>query len=122
VLTIKLMFDSLLRSCPTASEKPKAASGPLAVVWWRVEALEPHPKTAVAPSQADPQLGRHRVGCGNLTEITDTMLADTEKVVMLAANAASGGAIIHRWQVMIGGSARQLERGHLKHVCASNDG
>jgi hypothetical protein len=42
------------------------------------------------------------------------MLADTEKVIVLAANPASVDAIIQRWQALTGGSARRLESGFLK--------
>src|SRR6516162_1799451 len=46
------------------------------------------------------QLGRHRVGCGNLTDAVDAMLAgdDAENIVVLAANPSTVDAIIRRWQ------------------------
>lgn len=57
-------------------------------------------------------LGKHRVGCGNLTDAVDAMLADEENVVIvLAANPGSVDAIIRRWQVLTGGNARQMASG-----------
>jgi ParB-like chromosome segregation protein Spo0J len=58
------------------------------------------------------QLGRHRVGCGNLADAVDAMLADGENsVVVLAANPAAVDAIVRRWQTMTGGDARRLASG-----------
>jgi hypothetical protein len=58
------------------------------------------------------QLGRHRVGCGNLVEAVDAMLAEGENsVVVLAANPAAVDAIIRRWQKTTGGDARRLASG-----------
>jgi hypothetical protein len=59
------------------------------------------------------QLGRHRVGCGNLTDAVDAMLAgeDAENIVVLAANPSTVDAIIRRWQALTGGSARHLANG-----------
>jgi ParB-like chromosome segregation protein Spo0J len=57
-------------------------------------------------------LGKHRVGCGNLADSVDAMLADEENVVVvLAANAGSVDAIIRRWQKLTGGAARQMASG-----------
>ena len=57
--------------------------------------------------------GRHRVGCGNLTDAVDAMLAgeDAENIVVLAANPSTVDAIIRRWQALTGGSARHLANG-----------
>jgi hypothetical protein len=60
------------------------------------------------------QLGRHRVGCGNLGDAVDAMLADEKEesvVVVLAANPAAVDAIIRRWQALTGGGARHVESG-----------
>jgi ParB-like chromosome segregation protein Spo0J len=57
-------------------------------------------------------LGKHRVGCGNLAEAVDAMLAGEENVVVvLAANPAAVDAIIRRWQALTGGSARHMANG-----------
>jgi ParB-like chromosome segregation protein Spo0J len=57
-------------------------------------------------------LGKHRVGCGNLAEAVDAMLASEEgTVVVLAANPAAADAIIRRWQTATGGQARQMANG-----------
>jgi ParB/Sulfiredoxin domain len=57
-------------------------------------------------------LDKHRVGCGNLADAVDTMLAGEENVVVvLAANPAAVDAIIRRWQALTGGSARQMASG-----------
>ena len=58
------------------------------------------------------QLGRHRVGCGNLADAIDAILTGDEQendVVVLAANPAAVDAIIRRWQALTGGSARRME-------------
>ena len=60
------------------------------------------------------QLGRHRVGCGNLADAVDAILTGDEQehdVVVLAANPAAVDAIIRRWQALTGGSARQVDSG-----------
>src|SRR5271167_1510973 len=52
-------------------------------------------------------LGRHRVGCGNLSDAVDAMLAGEENVVVvLAANPPAVDAIIRRWQTLTGDTAR----------------
>src|SRR6516164_10862805 len=58
-----------------------------------------------APTVASPgewwQLGRHRVGCGNLADAVGAILTGDEQendVVVLAANPAAVDAIIRRWQ------------------------
>jgi ParB-like chromosome segregation protein Spo0J len=57
-------------------------------------------------------LDKHRVGCGNLADAVDAMLAGEENVVVvLAANPAAVDAIIRRWQALTGGSARQMASG-----------
>ena len=57
-------------------------------------------------------LGRHRVGCGNLADAVDAMLAGDESVVVvLAANPAAVDAIIRRWQAATGGNARHMASG-----------
>jgi ParB-like chromosome segregation protein Spo0J len=57
-------------------------------------------------------LDKHRVGCGNLADAVDTMLAGEENVVVvLAAYPAAVDAIIRRWQALTGGSARQMASG-----------
>ena len=57
-------------------------------------------------------LGRHRVGCGNLADTVNAMLAGEENVVVvLAANPAAVDAIIRRWQALTGGNARHMESG-----------
>jgi ParB-like chromosome segregation protein Spo0J len=57
-------------------------------------------------------LGKHRVGCGNLADAVDAMLArEQDVVVVLAANPGSVDAIIRRWQALTGGSARQMASG-----------
>jgi len=57
-------------------------------------------------------LGRHRVGCGNLADTVNAMLAGEENVVVvLAANPAAVDAIIRRWQALTGGGARHMESG-----------
>jgi len=69
-----------------------------------------------APTVASPgewwQLGRHRVGCGNLADAVGAMLTSAEDaVVVLAANPATVDTIIRRWQSLTGGSARHMESG-----------
>ena len=57
-------------------------------------------------------LGRHRVGCGNLADTVDAMLAGEENaVVVLAANPAAADTIIRRWQARTGDSARHIASG-----------
>ena len=58
------------------------------------------------------QLGRHRVGCGNLADAIAAILAGDEQQhddVGVAANPAAADAIIRRWQAATGGSARRME-------------
>ena len=59
------------------------------------------------------QLGRHRVGCGSLTDAVDAMLAGgtEDAVVVLAGNPATVDTIIRRWQAATGGSARRMTSG-----------
>ena len=60
------------------------------------------------------QLGRHRVGCGNLADTVDAILTSDEQehdVVVLAANPAAVDAIIRRWQALTGRSAGRMESG-----------
>jgi len=77
----------------------------------------PTPRTAAAPTVASPgewwQLGRHRVGCGSLTDAVDAMLAGgtEDAVVVLAGNPATVDTIIRRWQAATGGSARRMTSG-----------
>src|SRR6516162_9944220 len=48
-------------------------------------------------------LGRHRVGCGNLADTVDAMLAGEEDAdVVVAANPAAVDMIIRRWQASTG--------------------
>jgi hypothetical protein len=82
----------------------------------RKPSRRPTPRTAAAPTVTRAGewwlLGRHRVGCGNLADAVDTMLAGGENVVVvLAANPAAVDAIIRRWQALTGGSARQTASG-----------
>ena len=58
-------------------------------------------------------LGKHRVGCGNLADAVDAMLAGEESavVVVLAANPGSVDAIIRRWQALTADTARQMASG-----------
>ena len=57
-------------------------------------------------------LGRHRVGCGNLADTVDAMLAGEEDaVVVVAANPAAVDMIIRRWQASTGGNARHMASG-----------
>jgi len=57
-------------------------------------------------------LGKHRVGCGNLADAVDAMLAGDENVVVvLAANPAAVDAMIRRWQALTGDTARQMASG-----------
>ena len=57
-------------------------------------------------------LGRHRVGCGNLADAVDALLAGEENVVVvLAANPGAVDAIIRRWQALTGGSAWNMANG-----------
>jgi len=60
------------------------------------------------------QLGRHRVGCGNLADAIAAILTGDEQqhdVVVVAANPAAADAIIRRWQARTGGSARDIASG-----------
>ena len=60
------------------------------------------------------QLGRHRVGCGNLADAVDAMLAGEKEenvVVVLAGNPATVDAIIRRWQALTGDTARHAASG-----------
>jgi ParB-like nuclease domain len=82
----------------------------------RKPSRRPTPRTAAAPTVTRAGewwlLGRHRVGCGNLADAIDTMLAGEENVVVvLAANPAAVDAIIRCWQALTGGSARQMASG-----------
>jgi hypothetical protein len=82
----------------------------------RKPSRRPPPRTAAAPTVTRAGewwlLGRHRVGCGNLADAIDTMLAGEENVVVvLAANPVAVDAIIRRWQALTGGSARQMASG-----------
>jgi hypothetical protein len=82
----------------------------------RKPSRRPTPRTAAAPTVTRAGewwlLGRHRVGCGNLADAIDTMLAGEENVVVvLAANPVAVDAIIRRWQALTGGSARQMASG-----------
>jgi len=59
-------------------------------------------------------LGRHRVGCGNLADDVDAMLAGEKEqnaVVVLAANPATVDTIIRRWQALTGDTARDAASG-----------
>jgi ParB-like chromosome segregation protein Spo0J len=57
-------------------------------------------------------LGRHRIGCGNLADAVDALLAGEENVVVvLAANPGAVDAIIRRWQALTGGSAWHMTTG-----------
>ena len=57
-------------------------------------------------------LGKHRVGCGNLADAVDAMLAGEENlVVVLAANPPAVDAIIGRWQTLTGDTARHAASG-----------
>jgi ParB-like chromosome segregation protein Spo0J len=57
-------------------------------------------------------LGRHRVGCGAITDAVSEMLSDEERVVVvLAADPAAADAVIRRWQTLTGGSARHAASG-----------
>jgi len=60
------------------------------------------------------QLGRHRVGCGNLTDAVDAMLAGEKEgnvVVVLAGNPATVDTIIRRWQARTGDTAHHAASG-----------
>ena len=59
-------------------------------------------------------LGKHRVGCGNLADALDEMLAGEKEenvVVVLAANPAAVDTIIRRWQGLTGDTARHAASG-----------
>jgi len=59
-------------------------------------------------------LGRHRVGCGNLTDAVDAMLAGEKEgnvVVVLAGNPATVDTIIRRWQARTGDTAHHAASG-----------
>jgi len=76
----------------------------------------PAPRPAAAPTITRSgewwQLGRHRVGCGNLAEAVEAILAGEENVVVvLAANPAAADTIIRRWQARTGDSARHIASG-----------
>jgi len=78
----------------------------------------PTPRTAAAPTVTRVGewwlLGRHRVGCGNLTDAVDAMLAGEKEgnvVVVLAGNPATVDTIIRRWQARTGDSARHIASG-----------
>jgi ParB-like chromosome segregation protein Spo0J len=69
-------------------------------------------------------LGRHRVGCGNLADEVDAMLAGEESVVVvLAASPAAVDAIIRRWQALTGDTARHMTsgRGFAKGASEASD-
>jgi hypothetical protein len=54
------------------------------------------------------------VGCGNLADAVDAMLAGEKEenvVVVLAGNPATVDTIIRRWQALTGGNARHMESG-----------
>src|SRR5208282_88252 len=79
-------------------------------------APKPAPPPRDMPTVARPGewwlLGRHRVGCGNLSAAVDAILADEEStVVVLAANPAAADAIIRRWEARTGGTARHMASG-----------
>ena len=70
-------------------------------------------------------LGKHRVGCGNLADAVDAMLAGEENVVVvLAANPGSVDAIIRRWEALTGGSAWNMVtgRGFAEGASKASDG
>ena len=78
----------------------------------------PTPRTAAAPTVTKVGewwlLGRHRVGCGNLTDAVDAMLASEKEgnvVVVLAGNPSTVDTIIRRWQAATGGNARHMASG-----------
>ena len=76
----------------------------------------PAPRPAAAPTITRSgewwQLGRHRVGCGNLAEAVEAILAGEENVVVvLAGNPATVDAIIRRWQALTGDTARHAASG-----------
>ena len=84
----------------------------------RKPSRRPTPRTAAAPTVASPGewwlLGRHRVGCGNLTDAVDAMLASEKEgnvVVVLAGNPSTVDTIIRRWQAATGGNARHMASG-----------
>jgi ParB-like chromosome segregation protein Spo0J len=84
----------------------------------RKPSRRPTPRTAAAPTVTRVGewwlLGRHRVGCGNLADAVDAMLAGEKEenvVVVLAGNPATVDTIIRRWQALTGGSARQMASG-----------
>jgi hypothetical protein len=88
--------------------------GPLGM---RKQSRRPTRRPAPAPTVARPgewwQLGRHRVGCGNLADAVDAMLAGEEStVVVLAANPATVDTIIRRWQAATGEVACHAASGH----------
>ena len=57
-------------------------------------------------------LGRHRVGCGNLADTVDAMLAGEEDaVVVVAANPAAVDACQRRMIMSTGGNARHMASG-----------
>jgi hypothetical protein len=57
-------------------------------------------------------LGKHRVGCGNLVDAVDAMLAGEDNVVVvLAVNPPAVDAIIRRWQTLTGDTARHAASG-----------
>jgi len=78
----------------------------------------PTPRTAAAPTVTRVGewwlLGRHRVGCGNLTDAVDAMLAGEKEgnvVVVLAGNPATVDTIIRRWQARTGDTAHHAASG-----------
>ena len=73
-------------------------------------AAQPGPRPVARPGDWW-QLGRHRVGCGNLADSVDEMLTGEESVVLLAASPAAADAIIRRWQALTGGNARHMASG-----------
>jgi ParB-like chromosome segregation protein Spo0J len=84
----------------------------------RKPSRRPTPRTAAAPTVTSAGewwlLGRHRVGCGNLADAVDAMLADEKEgnvVVVLAGNPATVDTIIRRWQAQTGDTARQMASG-----------
>jgi len=84
----------------------------------RKPSRRPTPRTAAAPTVTRAGewwlLGRHRVGCGNLADAVDAMLAGEKEesvVIVLAGNPATVDTIIRRWQSLTGDTARHAASG-----------
>ena len=84
----------------------------------RKPSRRPTPRTAAAPTVTRAGewwlLGRHRVGCGNLADAVDAMLAGEKEesvVIVLAGNPATVDTIIRRWQSLTGNTARHAASG-----------